>query len=70
MSATEDEEGKQDSTMSVFVLDSEGRPRHLYSCHPRMADDIQQRGIDLLSPVWHMLDLTPHGRGDWFASLD
>ena len=41
MSATEDEEGKQASTMSVFVLDSEGRPRHFYSCHPRMADDIQ-----------------------------
>ncbi|WP_406137344.1 DUF899 family protein [Streptomyces sp. NBC_01089] len=37
--------------------------------HPRMADDIDQRGIDLLSPVWHLLDLTPRGRGDWFASL-
>lgn len=33
--AAEDEEGQQDSTMSVFVLDSEGRPRHFYSCHPR-----------------------------------
>ena len=58
------------STVSVFVLDPEGRPRHSYSCHPRMADDIQQRGIDLLSPVWHLLDLTPQGRGEWFAGLD
>jgi predicted dithiol-disulfide oxidoreductase (DUF899 family) len=34
-----------------------------------MADDIAERGIDLLSPVWHLLDLTPHGRGDWYAEL-
>ncbi len=31
---------------------------------------IDQRGIDLLSPVWHLLDLTRQGRGDWFAALD
>jgi predicted dithiol-disulfide oxidoreductase (DUF899 family) len=68
--AAEDEDGYQDSTVSVFVLDSEGRPRHFYSCHPHMADDIAQRGIDLLSPVWHVLDLTPQGRGEWFADLD
>ncbi|MBG7605817.1 MAG: DUF899 family protein, partial [Actinobacteria bacterium] len=28
-----------------------------------------QRGMDLYNPVWHMLDLTPQGRGDWYASL-
>ena len=66
----EDADGAQDSEVSVFVLDDEGRPRHCFSCHPRMADDIQQRGIDLLSPVWHVLDLTPQGRGEWFADLD
>jgi predicted dithiol-disulfide oxidoreductase (DUF899 family) len=66
----EDEEGRQDSTVSVFVLDDEGRPRHFYSCHPHMADDIRERGIDLLSPVWHVLDLTPQGRGEWYASLE
>jgi predicted dithiol-disulfide oxidoreductase (DUF899 family) len=65
----EDEEGVQDSTVSVFTLDPDGTPRHVYSCHPRMADDIAERGIDLLSPVWHLLDLTPHGRGDWYAEL-
>jgi hypothetical protein len=26
-----------------------------------MSDDIGQRGIDLLSPVWHILDLTRQG---------
>jgi predicted dithiol-disulfide oxidoreductase (DUF899 family) len=67
---SEDEAGNQDSTVSVFTLDPDGSPRHVYTGHPRMSDDIDQRGIDLLSPVWHLLDLTPQGRGDWYAQLD
>ncbi|MEU5594306.1 hypothetical protein [Streptomyces sp. NPDC020298] len=35
--------------------------------HPRRT---RCRGIDLLAPVWHLLDLTPQGRGEWYASLD
>jgi hypothetical protein len=38
--------------------------------HPRLAGDTGERGVDLLSPVWHLPDLTPAGRGDWYASLD
>lgn len=67
---SEDKDGEQDSTVSVFTRDDDGTVRHRYSTHPRMADDIDQRGIDLLAPVWHLLDLTPQGRGDWFPSLD
>nr|WP_261958418.1 DUF899 domain-containing protein [Streptomyces nigrescens] len=66
---SEDAEGNQDSTVSVFTRDGNGDVRHFYSAHPRMAEDIDQRGIDLLCPVWHFLDLTRHGRGDWFAAL-
>ncbi|MFI5635415.1 DUF899 family protein [Streptomyces sp. NPDC051664] len=66
---SEDAEGNQDSTVSVFTRDSDGSVRHFYSAHPRMSDDIDQRGIDLLSPVWHILDLTRQGRGNWFAEL-
>jgi predicted dithiol-disulfide oxidoreductase (DUF899 family) len=66
---SEDHEGGQDSTVSVFTLDAKSVVRHSYTAHPRMAPDIQQRGIDLLAPVWHFMDLTPRGRGDWFASL-
>jgi predicted dithiol-disulfide oxidoreductase (DUF899 family) len=66
----EDESGNQDSTISVFTLDADGTPRHFYTCHPSLAEDTPERGIDLLSPVWHLLDLTPHGRGDWYAGLD
>jgi predicted dithiol-disulfide oxidoreductase (DUF899 family) len=67
---SEDAEGNQDSTVSVFTRDGEGRVRHVYSAHPRMAGDIDQRGIDLLSPVWHLLDLTPGGRDDWYAEFE
>jgi predicted dithiol-disulfide oxidoreductase (DUF899 family) len=67
---SEDRDGAQDSTVSVFTRDPDGTVRHVYTAHPRMSPDIQQRGIDLLNPVWHCLDLTRQGRGDWFASLN
>ncbi|WP_405869152.1 DUF899 family protein [Streptomyces sp. NBC_00005] len=66
---SEDKDGEQDSTVSVFTRDADGTVRHFYSAHPRMADDIKERGIDLLTPVWSALDLTPRGRGDWYPSV-
>jgi predicted dithiol-disulfide oxidoreductase (DUF899 family) len=65
---SEDREGNQDSEVSVFVQDN-GRIRHFYSSHPRMSPEIKERGIDLLNPIWNVLDLTPQGRGDFYASL-
>jgi predicted dithiol-disulfide oxidoreductase (DUF899 family) len=67
---SEDEEGRQDSTVSVFTKESDGMIRHFYTGHPSMAGDIKERGIDLLTPVYNILDLTPRGRGNWYASLD
>jgi predicted dithiol-disulfide oxidoreductase (DUF899 family) len=67
---SEDRDGKQDSTISVFSRASDGTVRHFYSAHPRMASDIPERGIDLLSPIWNLLDLTPQGRGDWYTKLE
>jgi predicted dithiol-disulfide oxidoreductase (DUF899 family) len=55
--------------VSVFTRDGDGSVRHFYSAHPRMSDEIDERGIDLLSPVWHILDLTPQGRDDWDPAL-
>ncbi len=66
---SEDREGGQDSTVSVFTRDANGNLRHFYSAHPRMGPDILERGIDLLAPMWHFLDLTPQGRGSWYSSL-
>lgn len=67
---SEDREGGQDSTISVFTRDSDGSLRHFYSCHPRLDADIKERGIDELNPIWNVLDLTPQGRGKFYASLD
>ena len=66
---SEDREGGQDSTVSVFTRDAKDTVRHFYTAHPWMAPDIQERGIDLFTPIWHFLDLTPQGRGSWYTSL-
>lgn len=67
---SEDREGGQDSTISVFTRDSDGTLRHFYSGHPRLSADIKERGIDQLNSLWNFLDLTPQGRGKFYASLD
>jgi hypothetical protein len=36
----------------------------------KKAADIKERGIDLLAPIWHFMDLAPQGRGNWYASLE
>jgi predicted dithiol-disulfide oxidoreductase (DUF899 family) len=65
----EETDGGQDSSVSVFTKDSDNTVRHFYTAHPRMAPEIQERGIDLLAPVWNFMDLTPQGRAEWYASL-
>jgi predicted dithiol-disulfide oxidoreductase (DUF899 family) len=67
---SEDAEGGQDSTISVFTRDSDGRLRHFYSGHPWLAEDVKERGIDELNPIWNVMDLTPQGRGKFYTSLD
>jgi len=67
---SEDRAGGQDSTISVFTRDTDGTLRHFYSGHPWLGPEIKERGIDELIPVWNMMDLTPQGRGRFYASLD
>lgn len=67
---SEDREGRQDSTISVFTRDADGTLRHFYSGHPWLAEEIKERGIDELTPIWNFLDLTPQGRGTFYTSLD
>lgn len=59
----EDAEGNPDSTVVVFAKDGD-EVRHTYTAHPKLED--RERGIDLLSPVWHLFDLMPSGRDDWY----
>jgi predicted dithiol-disulfide oxidoreductase (DUF899 family) len=63
----EDAEGNPDSTVTVFAKDG-ATLRHVYTAHPMLED--RERGIDLLCPVWHLFDLMPSGRDDWYPSND
>ena len=67
---SEKSDGAQTEWISVFTLGNDGTVIHRYSKGAQMADDRRERGIDLLTPVWHLLDLTPGGRGDWYPSLN
>jgi predicted dithiol-disulfide oxidoreductase (DUF899 family) len=67
---SEEADGTQTEWISVLTLSDDGTVRHAYSKGAQMADGRRERGIDLLSPVWHLLDLTPNGRGDWYPSFD
>jgi predicted dithiol-disulfide oxidoreductase (DUF899 family) len=66
---SEDADGTQTEWVSVFSRGLDDTVRHVYSKGARISDDRRERGIDLLSPVWHLLDLTPDGRGEWYPSL-
>ena len=67
---SEDKEGNQDSTISVFTRDNDGTIRHSYTGHPWLAQDIKERGIDELTPIWNVMDLTRQGRGEFYAKLE
>jgi predicted dithiol-disulfide oxidoreductase (DUF899 family) len=54
--------------VSVFVKSKDSALHHFYSASAIMKEN-EYRGLDLLSPVWNFLDLTPGGRGDWYPSV-
>lgn len=62
-----DEAGNQWPFLSTWEVDPDG-PRLTYSGGAHI-DGEHWRGLDLLSPVWHLLDLTRDGRGDWMPSV-
>lgn len=65
-------EGSQLPVLSVFVR-RDGKIFHSYSTElafvpPEPGED--QRHIDMMWPLWNLLDLTPEGRGtDWYPRL-
>jgi predicted dithiol-disulfide oxidoreductase (DUF899 family) len=60
-----DAEGNPQPTVLVFEKTPTG-VRHVLTAHAEFPDDTN-RGIDLLCPTWHILDLLPSGRGEWNA---
>jgi predicted dithiol-disulfide oxidoreductase (DUF899 family) len=63
----EDESGAQHPGVSVFLRRSDDTPIHTYSVSAWLGE-AGFRGMDLLNPLWHFLDLTPEGRGDFMPS--
>lgn len=60
----EDAEGDQQPIVSVFRRSPDGAITLWYSQSAQLPDE-ELRGIDLLNPLWHLLDLLPNGRGDY-----
>jgi predicted dithiol-disulfide oxidoreductase (DUF899 family) len=63
------EDGNGDPIETVAVFTKHGDVlRHFYTSHAYTFG--QSRGIDLLSPVWHVFDVLPSGRDDWNPGND
>lgn len=68
----ENGQGEQLPILNVFHKSGSGI-RHSYATELffQPAEEGQNpRHVDLLWPLWNMLDLTPEGRGNWYPSLD
>lgn len=64
-----DDGGGQMPGVSVFTRAGDGPGVRLFwHGQPVLVED--GRGIDALSPVWNLLDLTPRGRPDWWPGND
>jgi predicted dithiol-disulfide oxidoreductase (DUF899 family) len=56
-------DGAQMPRVNVFVRDNE-QIRHFWSSEELPEDEGQEpRNVDLIWPLWHLLDMTPAGRG-------
>ena len=69
----EDEDGDQMPMLNVFVKRGSDSDIHhswgteaLYAKHPEGQDS---RHVDMLWPLWHVLDVTPEGRGKFYPKL-
>ena len=65
----ESEDGTQLPGVSVFCRGDDGEVRHFYTGCALLGPE-QYRGLDLFSPVWHLFDLLPEGRGEWWPRRD
>jgi predicted dithiol-disulfide oxidoreductase (DUF899 family) len=61
----EDERGDQVSRMNVFTR-NDGVIRHFWATEQNETLPGQdERHVDMIWPLWNLLDLTPAGRSDW-----
>ncbi|MGA9389229.1 MAG: DUF899 family protein [Candidatus Sulfotelmatobacter sp.] len=68
----ENHEGGQQLSLNVFVR-RDGKIHHFYHSGLLLAPPEpgqNERHVDMIWPLWNLLDFTPEGRGaDWFPSL-
>ncbi len=67
----EDPDGEQNSIIHVFVKKPDG-VYHSYSSELNFLEPPagqNPRHVDMMWPLWNVLDLTPEGRGDWYPAL-
>lgn len=67
----ESADGGQQPGVSVLTRAADGTVRHWYSVGAELGANedpgTDGRGIDLYTPLWHLFDLLPQGRGaDWY----
>ncbi len=63
----ENAEGGQAPGATIVTRAGDGTLRHFYSVSAMLGAD-GFRGMDLLNPLWHFIDLLPAGRGDFMPS--
>ena len=64
-------DGKQIPNANVFVRE-DGEIRHFWGAEMVMGPMIKggnMRHMDLIWPLWNVLDMTPGGRGEWYPKL-
>lgn len=62
----------QDTTMLNVFRKKHDKVRHFWGtelAHDKGEPGQDHRGLDLLNPIFQMLDLTPEGRGDFYTRL-
>lgn len=67
----ESKTGDQMPMLNLFVRDAD-EIRHFYGTEMMLAKSEpgqDPRHVDMLWPLWNMLDLTPTGRGNWYPTL-
>jgi predicted dithiol-disulfide oxidoreductase (DUF899 family) len=68
----EDEDGRQTPMLNVFVK-KDGKVRHYWASElafTKGEKGMHPRHLDMIWPLWNLLDLTPEGRGkDWYPRL-
>jgi predicted dithiol-disulfide oxidoreductase (DUF899 family) len=71
----ESEKGGQNPLMNVFVK-RDGKIHHFWASESLFVDFSQEgkgldaRHVDLFWPLWHLLDVTPEGRGQFYPKLE